>query len=76
MVAESNPAPDMTPEQLIEQIAARNPTASRDFLAAFSPTALFNYMRHLIACEEPRGRTARWIRPDETPAIMRWEPAI
>lgn len=76
MVAESAPAPDYTAEQLIEQIATHNPTASRDFLSGFSPTALLNYLSHLIACQEPRGRLARWVRPDETPAIMRWEPVI
>ena len=71
------PAPaDLTHEQLVDQITEFNPTASPEFLARFSPGALMNYLRHLLAVQEPRGRTARWIRPNETPAIMRWEAAL
>lgn len=75
MVAES-PAPALTTEQLVEQIATYNPTASAEFLAHFSPANLTTYLQHLIACQEPRGRTARWVRPSETPAIMGWQPAL
>ena len=76
MVAEATPAsPTLTAEQLVQQINAYNPTATPEFLGRFSPMALANYLRHLIATQEPRGRTARWLRPNETPAIMRWEPA-
>ena len=67
---------DLTTEQLVDQISAFNPTASVEFLARFSPTALRNYLSHLLAAQEPRGRTARWRRLDETPAIMRWVSTV
>lgn len=75
MVAEST-VPHLTTQQLVDQITTYNPTASPDFLARFSPTNLMTYLQHLIACQEPRGRTARWIRPYETPAIMGWQPGV
>lgn len=76
MVAEAiSDEAGLTAEQLVTQITAVNPTATHEFLARFSTRALSNYLRHLHASQEPRGRTARWLRPDETPAIMRWEPA-
>ncbi len=64
-----------TREQLVEQIAELNPTASAEFLAGFEPGQLWSYLRHLLATQEPRGRLARWTREHETPAITRWIPA-
>lgn len=78
MVAESTTGypHDLTLEQLVDQITTVNPTASPEFLARFTAANLANYLRHLLCAQEPRGRTARWIRPQETPAIMGWEPAV
>ncbi len=79
MVAEAashERAHELTTEQLVEQIHAYNPTATPEFLSGFTPAALANYLKHLIATQEPRGRTARWRRLEETPAITRWVPAV
>jgi hypothetical protein len=65
----------LTREQLVEQIGELNPTASVEFLAGFEPSQLRRYLCHLLATQEPRGRTARWTREHETPAITRWVPA-
>lgn len=75
MVAEST-TPHLTTQQLVDQITTYNPTATPEFLARFTPANLMTYLQHLIACQEPRGSAARWIRPTETPAIMGWLPAL
>lgn len=62
-------------EQLMLQIQAMNPTATIDHLVRFSARALGLYLAHLSAAAEPRGRTARWIRPAETPAIIGFDAA-
>ncbi len=60
-----------TPEQsrLMNQILELNPSASLDFLAQFSPSALGEYLDHLTSSSLPRGRFARRGRPDNTPAV-------
>ena len=60
--------------QLIERIITHNPTASIQFLDAFTQAALRNYLDHLNAALIPRGRMARWIRPGDTPGIVMAEP--
>jgi hypothetical protein len=51
-----------------------NPSATPEFLARFGEQSLGNYLEHLVSALEPRGRTARWVRRNETPAISKWEP--
>lgn len=60
----------LTAEQLMVQIQAFNPTATAAYLARFTIVALERYLAHLSAASEPRGRTARWQRPGDTPAII------
>jgi hypothetical protein len=64
----------LTRAQLVDRIAAMNPSATPEFLARFGEQSLGNYLEHLVSAQEPRGRTARWVRRNETPAISKWEP--
>lgn len=64
----------LTAEQLIERIQALNPTAGTEYLSRFSREALMVYLEHMTSALEPRGRTARWTRPGDTPAIVRYVP--
>lgn len=72
---QATPAPDsspaVAPEQarIMNQILELNPSASMDFLGQFSPSALGDYLEHLTSASEPRGRTARRGRPENTPAV-------
>ncbi len=66
------PAPSAeSPEQsrLMNQILELNPSASSDFLAQFSPSALDEYLEHLTSAAMPRGRASRRARPENTPAV-------
>ncbi|MBL8764918.1 MAG: hypothetical protein JNM07_11675 [Phycisphaerae bacterium] len=56
--------------QLMDRIITINPTASRDFLDRFADRALATYLEHLETLEVPRGSTARWVRPGDTPAAV------
>jgi hypothetical protein len=60
--------------QLIERIITFNPTASVQFLDAFTQAALRTYLDHLLSAQIPRGRLARWVRPGDTPGIVMAEP--
>ena len=60
----------MTHEQVVDQIMSLNPSASNEFLEQFEPDELGMYLRHLLSAQEPRGRSARWARPNDAPAIM------
>jgi hypothetical protein len=60
---------------LIQRILELSPTAPTDFLARFEIADLQSYLRHLQVAALPRGRNARWIRPDNTPGIAMSEPA-
>lgn len=69
--AESSPSVDPSRiEDLIERtrlmtrILDLNPTATTGFLERFSLDELAEYHAHLAAASQPRGRSARWIRPD------------
>jgi hypothetical protein len=64
----------LTRSQVIERIMAMNATASVEFLDGFSERALQTYLDHLASAQVPRGRTARWVRPGDTPAIVMAEP--
>ncbi|MEM1165176.1 MAG: hypothetical protein AAGI30_02675 [Planctomycetota bacterium] len=70
--AEIDPAMiDPTPrERLVRSIQSFNPSASDEWLATFSDTALELYEQHLQAASRPRGQSARWVRPCDTPAVV------
>jgi len=68
-------APGLTREQIVDRIQALNPTASVEYLTSFTANALGRYLDHLTAASEPRGREARWARPGDTRAILRFVPA-
>ncbi len=77
--AASSPPPpsdqsSFTREQILDGILALNQSAPVDFLASFSDRALRLYMEHLQAAAVPRGRNARWVRPNDTRAISMHEP--
>src|SRR5690606_30712756 len=63
--APSDDAPVIEPAValLIDEIRAYNPSAPSAFLATFTRRDLENYLEHLGSAKEPRGRTARWVRP-------------
>jgi len=50
--------------RLVEELLQLNPTATVEFLSRFDDAALIQYKAHLEASREPRGRDARWARPD------------
>ena len=64
--------PELAPAQalLVSQIIELNPSATVGFLRTFADSALRNYLDHLRSAQVPRGREARWVRPDETAAVM------
>lgn len=55
---------------LIDEIRSHNPSAAQSFLATFTRRDLEVYLEHLGSAKEPRGRTARWLRPGDTPAMV------
>ena len=55
---------------LIDEIRAHNPSASLAFLATFTKRDLEVYLEHLANAKEPRGRSSRWLRPGDTPAMV------
>lgn len=60
--------------QILERILAINPVANVRYLSTFRPDMLVDYLDHLIATSQPRGRDARWQRRGDTPAILMREP--
>jgi|GEM_PF-1590510 len=68
-------SPTLPRPQIVERIIAGNPSATAEFLAGFGDAALAHYLEHLIVGDEPRGRTSRWVRRAESPAIVRREAA-
>lgn len=82
---EEDPLFDLTPSrpgddsrlshpQILERILAINPAANMRYLSTFRPDMLVDYLDHLIATSQPRGREARWQRRGDTPAILMREP--
>lgn len=53
----------LTRVQIVDRILAMNPSATADFLDRFDAQSLGDYLDHLTAATQPRGRSARWIRP-------------
>jgi len=71
-VDDSSDPVDPVRERLVDSIQSLNPTATRSFLVEFRIKALKLYLEHLASTvREPRGRTAVWIRPGDTPGIVR-----
>jgi len=65
------PPPDhLTHAQAIERIIELNPTATPLFLSQFRAEELRSYLEHLLSAQSPRGREARWRRPEGTRAIV------
>ena len=62
-------------EVVLAHILDLNPSASEAFLASFTTRELELYRDHLLSAMEPRGRTARWVRPGDMPAICVSEAA-
>ena len=60
--------------QIIEAIRQINRSAKLEWLGRFDAVALRRYLEHLQLTEEPRGRNSRWIRRDDSPAIMTRHP--
>jgi hypothetical protein len=60
--------------QIIDGILQINQSARREWLALFDLGALRRYFEHLQWMLEPRGRSSRWERPGETPAIVAYTP--
>jgi hypothetical protein len=56
-------------DALIGEIVEINRAALAEFLRQFDEPALRGYLDHLRATQTPRGRDARWVRPDGPPAI-------
>ncbi len=56
-------------DALIGEILEINQAAMLDFLRQFDERSLRGYLDHLRATQTPRGRDARWVRPDDVPAI-------
>lgn len=61
----------LTREQVVDRILQLSVGSSAANLQAFSDRALGLYLRRLDAAQEPRGRRAVWVRPDDgSPAIV------
>jgi hypothetical protein len=53
---------DLRKSELIDEIRQYNPTATHDFLAEFPAHDLAEYLRHLQAAAQPRGRGLGRVR--------------
>lgn len=60
----------MSKQELVEAIRDHNPSASSEFLLSFDEAALHHYLDHLEYRRQPRGRTAQWIRPGDSRAVV------
>lgn len=60
--------------QIIDAIRQINRSATLEWLGTFDDESLRRYLEHLQLTEEPRGRNSRWIRRDDSPAIMTRHP--
>ncbi len=60
-------------QQVIDEIITCNPSATAEFLDAFSGERLRVYLTRLRGIRRARGRDARWIRPNDAPAITAHE---
>lgn len=60
----------LTREQVVDRILSLNPTATPGFLGAFPDDELRLYLDRLTVAASPRGRFARWERPEGRPGIV------
>lgn len=60
-------------ELVIDEILTLNPSATVDFLNAFSEPRLRLYLTRLRTAQHGRGREARWLRVGDSPAIVSHE---
>ena len=69
------PGRPLSTPQMIERIIALNPSATSEFLERFRPNHLSDYLDHLVATREPRGRSsARWVRRGDTCGVVTRTP--
>lgn len=69
------PGRPLSTPQMIERIIALNPSATSEFLERFRPNHLSDYLDHLVATREPRGRSsARWVRRGDACGIVTRTP--
>jgi hypothetical protein len=54
---------------IVSQILRLNATVSERFLQRFEEPALRSYLQKLQASQQPRGRTAVWVRSELSPGI-------
>lgn len=54
----------LTRSEIVDRILEMNPSATSEFLDRFNIRLLGEYLEHLNAASTPRGRMARWIRPE------------
>jgi len=59
----------MTKQQTIEMIRQRNQSASAEFLTRFDEGSLDVYLRRLATVCNHRGRSSRWVRDTDSPAV-------
>lgn len=64
------PTPEAPRAWLVEKICTAVPGVGRAFLDRFRDDELRAYLDHLAAATTPRGRAARWSRPDRARAIV------
>lgn len=65
------PAPvDPVRARVLDEIISLNPSATAAFLDRFATPELRSYLEHLEATQQPRGASARWVRPSGTPGIV------
>ena len=70
----SDPRDARSRTRLINEIIAANPSATLEFLRIFSTEDLEEYIAHLHANADPRGRNARWVRPNVARGIECYPP--
>jgi hypothetical protein len=58
---------------VIRNIQEINRSAQRDWLDRFDVDALQLYLEHLHHGLEPRGGRSRWLRPGDTPPVIRYD---
>ncbi|HHN79132.1 MAG TPA: hypothetical protein ENK11_10750 [Phycisphaerales bacterium] len=60
-------------QQVIDEIITINPSATAEFLDSFSGDRLRVYLTRLRGIRRGRGRDARWVRLNDSPAITAHE---
>jgi len=63
----------MSTAQLIQEICRLNRTADARFLGRFDRDDLDRYLAHLKFKSDPDHARSAWVRPGDTPAMIRRE---